>query len=78
MKKAKLSLYFNEWLKVKIEYKSEKEALKAVEQNGYALRYVKEQTEAVCLKAVEKNGYALRYVDSVFFTNCVEDKKYYK
>jgi hypothetical protein len=38
------------------------EALKAVERNGDALRYVKEQTEAVCLKAVERNGYALQYV----------------
>jgi len=31
-------------------------------ENGYALRYVKEQSEAVCLKAVERNGEALRYV----------------
>ena len=38
------------------------EALKAVERNGYALMYVKEQTPEVCLKAVEENGYALRYV----------------
>ncbi len=37
-------------------------ALKAVERNGYALRYVKDQTEAVCLKAVEADGYALQYV----------------
>jgi len=37
-------------------------ALKAVESDGDALRYVKEQTEAVCLKAVERNGYALQYV----------------
>ena len=37
-------------------------ALKAVESNGYALKYVRDQTEAVCLKAVESNGYALRYV----------------
>ena len=37
-------------------------ALKAVEHNGYALRYVKEQTEQVCLKAVEHNGDALQYV----------------
>jgi len=37
-------------------------ALKAVERNGDALQYVKDQTEAVCLKAVEWNGYALRYV----------------
>jgi len=41
---------------------SENDALKAVEQNGYALQYVKDQTEAVCLKAVEQDGYALRYV----------------
>ena len=38
------------------------DAMKAVEQDGDALRYVKEQSEAVCLKAVEQNGYALRYV----------------
>ena len=37
-------------------------AIKAVERNGYALRYVKDQTEAVCIKAVERNGDALRYV----------------
>ena len=39
-----------------------KAALKAVERNGYALRYVKDQTEAVCLKAVEADGDALSYV----------------
>ena len=37
-------------------------ALKAVESDGDALRYVKDQSEAVCLKAVESDGYALRYV----------------
>ncbi len=37
-------------------------ALKAVERNGDALRYVKDQTEAVCLKAVESDGGALQYV----------------
>ena len=37
-------------------------SLKAVESDGYALQYVKDQTEAVCLKAVERNGDALRYV----------------
>ena len=37
-------------------------ALMAVERNGNALRYVKEQTEAVCLKAVKQNGDALQYV----------------
>ena len=37
-------------------------SLKAVESDGYALRYVKDQSEAVCLKAVERNGDALQYV----------------
>ena len=37
-------------------------ALKAVESDGYALRYVKDQSEAVCLKAVESDGDALRYI----------------
>jgi len=36
--------------------------LKAVERNGDALQYVKEQTKAVCLKAVEQDGLALQYV----------------
>ena len=37
-------------------------AMKAVENNGCALQYVKDQTEAICLKAVENDGYALQYV----------------
>ena len=37
-------------------------SLKAVEQNGGALCFVKEQTEQICLKAVEQNGYALQFV----------------
>ena len=37
-------------------------AIKAVENDGYALRYVKDQSEAVCLKAVESDGDALQYV----------------
>ena len=41
--------------------KTLEEGLKAVEKNGEALQYVKNQTPEVCLKAVEQNGYALRY-----------------
>ena len=37
-------------------------SLKAVEQDGYALQYVKEQDKDICLKAVERNGHALQYV----------------
>ena len=42
-----------------------KAALKAVEQNGYALQFVKDQSEAICLKAVEQHGDALRFVLSL-------------
>ena len=47
-----------------VSYDNIDEALKAVENNGDALRYVKDdiQNEAIALKAVENNGYALRYV----------------
>ena len=38
-------------------------ALAAVSRNGYALKYVKDQTEAVALAAVQNYGYALRYVE---------------
>ena len=42
----------------------------AVQENGDALRYVKEeaQTEAVCLAAVERNGDALQYVKESLIT----------
>lgn len=38
------------------------EALDAVKREGWALLYVKEQTEVICLAAVKKNGCALLYV----------------
>ena len=47
---------FNSWL-------DQDYCLTAVEKDGYALKYVKDQTEAICLAAVEKDGYALKYVD---------------
>ena len=33
--------------------------LEMVQQNGYALEYVKEQTPEICLAAVQKNGWAI-------------------
>ncbi|MEG1495608.1 MAG: hypothetical protein RR406_04865, partial [Bacilli bacterium] len=59
---TKLDSFFEKWLKVRVTYNSHEEALAAVQQNGDALRFVKEQTEAICLEAVKQNGYALRYV----------------
>jgi hypothetical protein len=38
-----------------------------VKRNGYALQYVKDQTEAMCIEAVKRNGYALQYVNQFIF-----------
>lgn len=64
---GKLRIYLKDWLKIRVEFKTEKEALEAVKNNGDALRYVKDQTEAVCMEAVKNNGNALQYVNSSFF-----------
>jgi len=45
-----------------VEWINPKKALAAVKQNGYALQYVKDQTEAICLEAVKQNGLTLKYV----------------
>ena len=55
MDKETLLAEFKQW-------STEEYCLKAVERNGDALQYVKEQSEAVCLKAVENDGDALQYV----------------
>jgi hypothetical protein len=59
----KLQDYKEQWenLETKRNLKG-KEALAAVKQNSYALRFVSEQTEEICLAAVKQNGYALRFV----------------
>ena len=36
--------------------------LAAVQQNGFALQYVKKQTPELCLMAVQQNGNSLQYV----------------
>ena len=57
------------------QWSDEKYCLKAVEQDGYSLRYVKEQTEAICLKAVEQDGYSLQYVkDKKVFMKILKSK----
>lgn len=59
--------YYERWKKLKNKKNlSGQEALLAVEQNGYALRYVKDQTEDICRAAVEQNEDALRYVEEKF------------
>ena len=47
-------------------------AIKAVEQDGFALQFVSEQTEAICVKAVEQDGFALRYVAEQTEAICIK------
>ena len=51
------------------------ECIKAVKENGYALQYVKEQTEDICLAAVKQNGFALQYVKEQTPEICLEAVK---
>ena len=51
------------------------EAMKAVKEDGYALRFVNEQTEAICLEAVKQYGYALQYVKNQTEAICLEAVK---
>jgi len=37
-------------------------ALEAVNKNGYAIKYVEDQTPEICLAAVKQDGYNLQYV----------------
>jgi len=46
----------------KINWNNKKECLEAVKQNGYALKYVKNQTKKICLEAVKQNGLALKFI----------------
>ena len=39
-----------------------KEALKMVRKDGYALQYVKERTSEICLEAVRQDGLDLQFV----------------
>jgi hypothetical protein len=50
-------------------------ALSVVKQNGYALRYVANQTEAICLEAVKENEFALQYVTDQTEAICLEAVK---
>ena len=50
------------YFEFKIIQKTE-EALAAVNQNGDALQFVKDQIEEICLAAVNQNGNVLQYVN---------------
>ena len=46
--------------------KAYEEVKLAVQQDGYALRHVHNQTEELCKLAVQQDGYALQYVSDKF------------
>jgi len=71
-----LNEYKKEWneLPRTKNLKGEK-AMKAVKQDGHALRYVVEQTPEICLEAVRQNGYALQYVAKQTPEICLEAVK---
>ncbi len=49
--------------------------MKDFKENGYALRFVKEQTPEICLQAVKQYGLALQYVKEQTFEMCLEAVK---
>jgi hypothetical protein len=44
--------------------------LAAVEQDGFALEYITDQTDEICLKAVQQNGFALRHIKNQTIELC--------
>ena len=50
---------------------TQEESIAAVQQNGYTLQYVHNQTEAICIAAVQQNGYTLRYVHNQTDAICI-------
>jgi len=50
------------------------EAMEAVKRDGYALKYVIEQTPEICLEAVKQDGWALRYVSEQMFDIYTDDE----
>ena len=47
------------------------DALAAVKEDGFALRFVQNQTEEICLAAVEEDWYALRFVRNQTEETCL-------
>ncbi len=47
---------------MKKDWNDPKYCLEAVKDNGFALRFVINQTPEICLEAVKENGFALKFV----------------
>jgi len=46
--------------------------LESVKQDGYNLRFVKNQTSQICLESVKQNGHSLRFVKNQTEEICSE------
>ena len=60
---------------IRFDYDNPEECLEVVKQNGYALQFVKDQTEEICLEAVKHNGFTLQYVKKQTEEICLEAVK---
>ena len=64
------------WIEQFVKTKEfEKLCLEAIKRDGYAIRFVKEQTPELCLEAVKQNGYALQFVKKQTPKLCLEAVK---
>ena len=52
--------------------------LEAVSRDGWALRYIKNQTVKICLVAIKQDGRALRYVENKTKEICLAAAKQIK
>ena len=50
---------------------SELDVLEKIQKDGWALRYVKEQTPELCLAAVQQNGFAVQFVKEQSIEICL-------
>ena len=74
IKPLNLSVKFNSQIFTLLELNKEIHHywLQAVEEYGYNLKYVKDQTETICLEAVRENSYALQFVTNQTEAICFE------
>ena len=54
-----------------LQWYDEKFCLAFVKRNGYALQFVKNQTEEICLSAVKEDGLALQWVQNPTKEICI-------
>ena len=53
-----------------IDFTDKNICLMSVQENAFALRYVKEQTIEICIAAIQKNREAIKFVNAKFKEPC--------